>query len=159
VATNQRANGIYVIDTASDTQVTAARVIPTTGGASWNNMTVSPDGDHLYLPTGQNGAFQELKVNTAATPMTVEVWPGVITTCSTNGVQGVVVSSDSSRLYQLGGPTCSSYVWTQLTSAFTTAWPSTYSNTTYPYRVSLSSLVPTTGVLSPDGTLLYLSSS
>ena len=159
VATNQRANGIYVIDTASDTQVTAARVIPTTGGNTWNNMTVSPDGDHLYLPTGQNGAFQELKVNTAATPMTVEVWPGVITTCSTNGVQGVVVSSDSSRLYQLGGPTCSSYVWTQLTSAFTTAWPSTYSNTTYPYRVSLSSLVPTTGVLSPDGTLLYLSSS
>lgn len=159
VATNQRANGIYVIDTASDTQVTASRVIPTTGGTVWNNMTISPDGGHLYLPSGNNGQFSEIKVNTSVQPMSVETWGSLITTCSTQGVQGVVVSSDSSRLYQLGGPTCSNYVWTQLTSAFTTAWPSTYSNTSYPYRVQLSSLAPTTGVLSPDGTLLYLSSS
>ncbi len=159
VATNQRANGIYVIDTASDTQVTASRVIPTTGGAVWNNMTISPDGGHLYLPSGNSGQFSEIKVNTSVQPMSVETWGSLITTCSTLGVQGVVVSSDSSRLYQLGGSTCSNYVWTQLTSAFTTAWPSTYSNTSYPYRVQLSSLTPTTGVLSPDGTLLYLSSS
>lgn len=159
VATNQRANGIYVIDTASDTQVTASRVIPTTGGTFWNNMTISPDGGHLYLPSGNSGQFSEIKVNTSVQPMSVETWGSLITSCSTLGVQGVVVSSDSSRLYQLGGPTCSNYVWTQLTSAFTTAWPSTYSNTSYPYRVQLSSLAPTTGVLSPDGTLLYLSSS
>jgi large repetitive protein len=159
VATNERSNGIYVINTDNDTQVTASRVIPTTGSTSLNNMSISPDGRHLYLPGGRNGAFLEIKVDTSATPMTVQSWPSNITSCGTGGVQGVVVSSDSSRLYQLGGATCSSYVWTQLTSAFTTAWPSTYSNTSYPYRVQLSSLVPTTGVLSPDGTLLYLSSS
>lgn len=159
VATNQRSNGLYVINTDTDTQVTASRVIPTTGGSVWNSMTVSPDGGHLYLPSGNNAAFREIKVDTSVQPMSVETWSSNITSCGTLGVQGVVVSSDSSRLYQLGGATCSSYVWTQLTSAFTSAWPSTYGNTSYPYRVSLSSLVPTTGVLSPDGTLLYLSSA
>jgi large repetitive protein len=159
VATNQRSNGIYVIDSSTDTEVTAARVLPTSGGPTWNSMSISPDGRHLYLPTVGSAIFRQIKVDTSVEPMSVETWSDNITTCFSkgSGVEGVVVSSDSSTLYQLGGSECSSYVWTQLTSDFTASWPSTYSNTGYPYRVALSRLMPTAGVLSPNGAFLYLS--
>jgi DNA-binding beta-propeller fold protein YncE len=48
VATNQRSNGLYVINTDTDTQVTASRVIPTTGGSVWNNMSIAPDGQCCF---------------------------------------------------------------------------------------------------------------